>query len=303
MFHNERNRFKIYPTFAQQYGLDLANKMKTKPEEHTLVECKKNLENNTNSGIKRNVTVRITFIVNLQCNLYNFYFKTVPSTSGIRGEKRHLSDDLLTSNANWSDSMTRLLISVRLEMEEEFWKPIAKNKLWVKVSDHLAIKGYKVSSTECDKKWRNLLSTYRRNKDKVKNKTGEGAITWPYFDLFNAAIGCRSDVTPSPETLMSSLPEKNYSASSSTPSPPPVELSSTSSSSTSSLPQCSLENFKKARKRKANKPPLWFSRYLEKLKRLRKRETKEKTNGGKNLKKLKKKDYNKKEKMKKKEGK
>ncbi|XP_067140311.1 uncharacterized protein [Centruroides vittatus] len=278
VFVDEKTAFKIKndPTFAQQYGLDLANKMKTKPEEHTLVECKKNLENNTNS---------------------------VPSTSGIRGEKRHLSDDLLTSNANWSDSMTRLLISVRLEMEEEFWKPIAKNKLWVKVSDHLAIKGYKVSSTECDKKWRNLLSTYRRNKDKVKNKTGEGAITWPYFDLFNAAIGCRSDVTPSPETLMSSLPEKNYSASSSTPSPPPVELSSTSSSSTSSLPQCSLENFKKARKRKANKPPLWFSRYLEKLKRLRKRETKEKTNGGKNLKKLKKKDYNKKEKMKKKEGK
>ncbi|XP_067119451.1 uncharacterized protein [Centruroides vittatus] len=122
VFVDKKTAFKIKndPTFAQQYGLELANKMKTKPEEHTLVECNKNLENNTNSGIKRNVTVRITFIVNLQCNLYNFYFKTVPSTSGIRGEKRPLSDDLLASNGNWTDSMTRLLISVRLEMRRNF---------------------------------------------------------------------------------------------------------------------------------------------------------------------------------------
>ncbi|XP_023223035.1 trihelix transcription factor GTL1-like [Centruroides sculpturatus] len=142
-------------------------------------------------------------IKNLQNNTYS-----VSSTSGIWSEVRPLSDDLLMSNGKWTDAMTRLLISIRLEMEEEFQKSIAKNKLWVKVSDHLAKEGYTISGTECNKKWQNLLSTYRRNKEKVKSKTGKGAITWPYFDLFNAVIGCKSDVT-SPETSISSLPEKN----------------------------------------------------------------------------------------------
>lgn len=76
----------------------------------------------------------------------------------------------------WTDPMTKLLIATRLEMNGDFSKAIPKLKLLGKIAQIVQENSHVVTGTDCDVKWRNLMSTYKKNKDKVK-ESGEGAIT------------------------------------------------------------------------------------------------------------------------------
>ncbi|XP_067125783.1 uncharacterized protein [Centruroides vittatus] len=106
----------------------------------------------------------------------------------------------------WTDSATRLLITTRLNMNSDFRKPVRKTKLWDSISKRLENYGYTVSPSDCDKKWRNLKTTYKRNRDKAKHHTGESAITWLYFNLLDQELGCRVDINPPEENIISSEP-------------------------------------------------------------------------------------------------
>ncbi|XP_067128608.1 uncharacterized protein [Centruroides vittatus] len=107
---------------------------------------------------------------------------------------------------SWTDSATRLLITTRLNMDSDFRKPVRKTKLWDIISKRLENHGYTVSPSECDKKWRNLKTTYKRNRDKAKHHTGESAITWPYSNLLDQELGCRVAINPPEENIISSEP-------------------------------------------------------------------------------------------------
>ncbi|XP_023232606.1 trihelix transcription factor GTL1-like [Centruroides sculpturatus] len=72
----------------------------------------------------------------------------------------------------WTRQATVLLINTRIEMEEEFLKPIQKSKLWQRISDSLKKNGYTFHATECHSKWRNLMCTYRKNVDRTKESGG-----------------------------------------------------------------------------------------------------------------------------------
>jgi len=163
--------------------------------------------------------------------------------------------------------MIKLLINTRFGMDDDFRKPISKTKLWNKVADVLnKQKNYSVSGSICDAKWRNLLVTYRRNKDKARNKTGESAITWPYFQLFNDELGNRDNISPAAALLMGSLPSPE---SGSTDASSGSHLNSDSPSTTPTPPPDSKrkELLELARKRKAAEPPEWFQAYLERRER------------------------------------
>lgn len=60
--------------------------------------------------------------------------------------------------------------------------------------------GYKVTGDMCDTKYRNLLATYKTNKKK-KEQSGEGAVTWEYFEKFDSTLGLKASTAPPPETL------------------------------------------------------------------------------------------------------
>jgi len=45
-----------------------------------------------------------------------------------------------------------------------------------------------ISATECDRKWRSLLKTYRRHVDERK-KTGRAGGKWVYFDVIDQILG------------------------------------------------------------------------------------------------------------------
>lgn len=60
-----------------------------------------------------------------------------------------------------------------------------KLKLWDAISKEMGKHGYNVPGNVCDNKYRNLLNTYRRIKDKRNNMQGRELFSrWRYFDMF-----------------------------------------------------------------------------------------------------------------------
>lgn len=111
----------------------------------------------------------------------------------------------------WNYQSTKLLLSIRFSMDKQFDKPQKKKKqLWADVAKKMANEGkYTVSGTTCDNKFRTLMTTYRRCKDRAK-ETGAGAIKkWPYFEIIDRHYGVKQAVNPHPSLLGSSLQEEN----------------------------------------------------------------------------------------------
>lgn len=102
----------------------------------------------------------------------------------------------------WTDEKVKLLLDIRLGMENEFNKPSCKKlKLWNKVAIKLnEIGGYNISGSECNDKYRNLLQTYKNNKLK-KCKTGESPVSWEYFEKMDAVLGSKAAIEPPVENL------------------------------------------------------------------------------------------------------
>ena len=97
---------------------------------------------------------------------------------------------------SWNTSTINLLLDTRLEMEKEFNRPSTqKKKLWEKISAKFKDYGYWVSSNELNDKYRNLLATYRSNKER-RRRTGEGTIKWEFFKKFDSVIGNKASVMP-----------------------------------------------------------------------------------------------------------
>lgn len=108
--------------------------------------------------------------------------------------------------AKWTRNTTKYLIQKRLSKENDFQRPKCKKiKLWQDIAkDVSSTCDINLSAEECDNKYRNLLKTYKVNVLK-KNTTGEGQITWEYFQQFDEALGCKASITPSKDMLFDSL--------------------------------------------------------------------------------------------------
>lgn len=109
-------------------------------------------------------------------------------------------------NFKWTDDKVKLLINIRLSMENEFSNPkVKKMKLWDKVAKQFnEISNCNRSANEMNEKYRNLLQTYRKNKEKQKH-TGEGRIKWDFFEEFDNVLGHKASSMPSSDNLGSSL--------------------------------------------------------------------------------------------------
>ncbi|KAF5299652.1 hypothetical protein FQR65_LT19476 [Abscondita terminalis] len=79
----------------------------------------------------------------------------------------------------WTTAAIKLLLDIRLGMQPQFERPVCKkNKLWTRVSEMMSHEDYSFSGDECYSKYRNLLQTYKHNKEKRLKKTGEYSITY-----------------------------------------------------------------------------------------------------------------------------
>lgn len=98
-------------------------------------------------------------------------------------------------------------------MEEDFSSGrIKKSELWSRVWEKVKeeIPSLQYSKEQITRKYLNLLTTYRRIKNRSV-ESGKTATTWEYFDEFDDAFGDRYPISisahPSPNLDMN---EKNY---------------------------------------------------------------------------------------------
>lgn len=125
------------------------------------------------------------------------------------------SESMKTQNSNesektkWSSDGIKLLLDLRLGKECLFDRPACKKKkLWDKISGEMKEIGqYNISGNECNNKYRNLLQTYRQNKEKRLKKTGESKVTWEFFDTFDSVLGSKSSSAPPKKMLSTSIEE------------------------------------------------------------------------------------------------
>ncbi|XP_067129385.1 uncharacterized protein [Centruroides vittatus] len=119
---------------------------------------------------------------------------------------------------NKSDSETvctsfavKKLIEIRQEMDSLFEKPNCKKvKLWGDVCLKMKKEGINIGAVECDRKWRNLILTYRRRKDQMR-KSGSGRLPfWEFHEDFDHFFGLKANVSPFSETLLASTVPSNF---------------------------------------------------------------------------------------------
>jgi len=58
-------------------------------------------------------------------------------------------------------------------------KMVKKHKVWMKIAEAMNKKGYQLSYAMCEKKWRNLKSTYTKLRDPV---TGRSRSSWEFYE-------------------------------------------------------------------------------------------------------------------------
>uniref|UniRef100_A0A8D8TKG3 Trihelix transcription factor GT-4 n=1 Tax=Cacopsylla melanoneura TaxID=428564 RepID=A0A8D8TKG3_9HEMI len=80
----------------------------------------------------------------------------------------------------WTTQNIRKLLTLRLERDGLFNRPKNRSILWRQISEELLKQNVCATPTQCAQKFRNLLTTYRNNKQKVRS-TGEG-VKWVFYE-------------------------------------------------------------------------------------------------------------------------
>jgi hypothetical protein len=102
------------------------------------------------------------------------------------------------------------LLTIRFETENQFNKPKKKKKqLWEDVAKQMvSIGNYHVTGVICDNKFRTMMTTYRKCKDKLKTSGSGTGSKWAYFDIIDEHYGAKASGNPQPEVIGSSLEEE-----------------------------------------------------------------------------------------------
>lgn len=93
-----------------------------------------------------------------------------------------------------------MLICLRGQYNAQFDKSKKKGQkalIWKKVTDAMKQVGYYFGASQCDEKWRRLLSRYHQVRDSSK-KSGSEGIKWQYFEVMRDVLSplARQAVSP-----------------------------------------------------------------------------------------------------------
>ncbi|XP_029102608.1 uncharacterized protein LOC114909196 isoform X2 [Scleropages formosus] len=84
-------------------------------------------------------------------------------------------------------------------MDADFNRPVCKmKKLWATVAERVTAKlrelgdDVTVKAHECDSKWRNMMSTYRKNAERAKRR-GAQIVHWEFFQAMHDVLGKAAD--------------------------------------------------------------------------------------------------------------
>ncbi|MPC21531.1 Trihelix transcription factor GT-4 [Portunus trituberculatus] len=93
---------------------------------------------------------------------------------------------------HWGREEVLALIGSVEEFFEDFYDGTKKKKaIWNAVAEHMREKGHYCSGSDCDKKWRNLKTTYIRVLQKQVH--GDTTTRFEYFDALHHILGQEID--------------------------------------------------------------------------------------------------------------
>lgn len=127
----------------------------------------------------------------------------------------------------------------------------------------------KISPEDCDKKWRNLLVSYKRISDNA-TKTGRGGKSWVYFDRIHEVVG-KSPANVSLNKFIVPKKKSDNSASSASVADleTVVEIEPTSDTEAEDVivEKSALEvaGQRTKNKNKRDQPPQWFCQFEKKM--------------------------------------
>jgi len=101
----------------------------------------------------------------------------------------------------------------------------------------MAVHKYIETGKQCDAKWRTLKTRYKENKKKAL-QSGEGKITWPYFNLMDSFLSKKAYISPPVNSLLGSklpTPTKHQST---------ATITSSSNNISTKKPSTSIYNIK-----------------------------------------------------------
>lgn len=104
-----------------------------------------------------------------------------------------------------TEERTRNLLLIKFEKEKEFscGSKHQISNLWRDVADKI---GFRVTGNQCNQKYRNLLWTYRTNKQRASTTgTGSQAVKWPYFEIMDSVLGTKASSNPPLNSLVCSI--------------------------------------------------------------------------------------------------
>ena len=78
--------------------------------------------------------------------------------------------------------------------------------MWAAMAKALAEDGIDATANQCDSKYRNLLATYKEEKDK---RSGDAAESWQYMNIMDEIHGCKANIDPNNLEDAGSMPESS----------------------------------------------------------------------------------------------
>jgi len=171
---------------------------------------------------------------------------------------------------HWTDEIVKLLIETWSSFRSDFEKPKSRKiKVWNKVAENMttARPDLTITGADCDRKWRNLVQTYRKVTDK-KKRSGEGAVHWKFYSAMQEATKDTAAISPKPEVLVQSLSvsptasEHAAAVAVGTASSPNVSQQSPTSESRPTA-SVGVQTPKKKKRTASDEPPAWFLTYME----------------------------------------
>lgn len=83
----------------------------------------------------------------------------------------------------WTHDSVMLLCSLYLARKEQFLSgAVKKRDLWTDIAQELTREGFSATCIACEKKWHNLIATYKKVTMYSRKKT------WPYLRIFRKIV-------------------------------------------------------------------------------------------------------------------
>lgn len=100
----------------------------------------------------------------------------------------------MNSRVQWTDAMTKVLLSEMHAHAESFTSPLNK-QAWKNIAASVNTYGYNLTADNCNIKWNGMKKKYKMIRD-ANNRTGAAKENWEYVDIMDTMLRRNPEMEP-----------------------------------------------------------------------------------------------------------